>query len=46
MNEFWTIYGDGILISIFCISFLTYFILEIRDFNRKNRELNNKLKRL
>lgn len=46
MNEFWTIYGDGILISIFSISFLIFFLLEIRDFHRKDRELNNKLKRL
>lgn len=46
MNEFWSIYGDGILITIFSISFLTFFLLEIRDFHRKNREFNNKLKRL
>ena len=46
MNEFWTIYGDGILIIIFSISFLTSFLLEIRDFHRKNREFINKIKRL
>lgn len=46
MNEFWTIYGDGILISIFSISFLIFFLLEIRDFHKKNREFINKIKRM
>lgn len=46
MNDFWNIYGDGILIIIFSISFLISFFLEVRDFKKKNREFNNKLMRL